>query len=140
MCGRRACGAAPSHIAQRHRRGPDLFQEQLQPQRTKILPIVAVFRLGAALGPAGLELHPAPILVHALARFLVDEFDLRPVDLVERDARLARLDLRLERFIELVQRGFLQVHELRQVQIVELLEMMPQRRIHFGFAVVGSRT
>ena len=122
------------HIAQRHRRGADLFQEELQPQRTEVLAVVAVFRLGRAPGLAGLELHPAPILVHALAGLLVDEFNLRPVDLVERHARFARLNLRLERLVELVQRGLLQIHELRQVQVVEFLEMMPQRGIHLGFA------
>ena len=74
------------------------------------------------------------MLVHPLPGFLVKEFNLWPVNSVQRDARLARLDLRLERFAELLQRGFLQVHGFRQAQVVKFLQMMPQRGIHFGFA------
>ena len=63
----------------------------------------------------------------------MDELKLRPVNLVEGDARLARLNLGFERFMELIQRCLLQIHELREVQIVEFLEMMPQRGIHLRF-------
>ncbi len=105
-------------VAQRHRRGADSLQEQLQPQRAEVFALVTVFRFLGGLGSAGLNLDPPPILVHTLTGLFVDEFNLRPIDFVEYDARLARLNLRLERFIELIQRRLLQIHKLRQVQIV----------------------
>ena len=58
---------------------------------------------------------PPAILVHPLQGTLADELDLRPVDFVERHARLAGLDLRLERVVELIKRRFAQVHDFGKV-------------------------
>ena len=42
-----------------------------------------------------------------------------------------------ERFAKLIKRRFLQVHGLRQVEIVKFLEMMPQRGIDLSLAGGG---
>ena len=44
------------------------------------------------------------------------------------------LYLRLERLMELVERGLAQVDELGQGQVVELFEVMTQRGVYLGFA------
>ena len=85
----------------------------------------------------GNNCNPAAILVDALSCFFVDELDLRPIDFVQDYSRLARLDLRPEIFAKLVERCFLEIDELRQVQIVEFLEMMAEGGIHLGFAAGG---
>ena len=96
MCGMARLRGGPGDIAQGHGRGPDFLQEQLQPERTEIFPVVAVFGLGGAAGAAGLDLHPPPVLIHALPGFFMNQLNLRPVDFVQRHAGLAGLDLRLE--------------------------------------------
>jgi hypothetical protein len=45
----------------------------------------------------------------------MNELDLRSVDLVERHAGLARLNLRPEGLVKLIERSFLQIHKFRQV-------------------------
>ena len=44
-------------------------------------------------------------------------------------ARICACELR----VKLLQRRLSQIDDLRQIQAVELLEMMPQRRVHLGF-------
>ena len=122
------------HIPQRQRRGPHLFKEELQAERAQVFAIVAVFRLGHAFGAAGGEFHSPAVLVHALAGLFMDEFDLRAVNLVEGHARFAGLNLGFERIVKLIERSLLQIHDLRQVQVVEFLEMMPQRGIYLRLA------
>src|SRR6185503_20056558 len=55
-------------------------------------------------------------------------------NLVERHARFARLNLRLEGLVKLVEGRFLQIHEFRQAQVVKFLQKMPQHRVDFRFA------
>src|SRR5204863_6740768 len=64
-------------VAHGHRCGPDLLQEKLQTEWTKIPGVVAVFRLGRASAPARLELHPAAILIDALPGLFMNELNLR---------------------------------------------------------------
>src|SRR5205814_6778737 len=120
--------------AQRHRRGTDFLQKQLQAQRMEMLAIVTAIRFYSASCPARLKLDAAAILVHALPGLLVNEFNLRAINLIERHPWFARLDLRLERIVELVKRSFFQIDDLRQAQVVEMLEMIPQRGVDLGLA------
>src|SRR5437899_502396 len=113
------------YLAQWHWRRAHFVQEELQAQRPKIFPFVTVIWFRRASGATRVKFHAPQILVHALASFLVDQFDLRTVNLVQRYARLARLNLGLQSLVELVERRFLQIDKLWQIQVVKLLQVMP---------------
>ncbi len=63
----------------------------------------------------------------------MDELDLWFIDLIERNSRLARLNLRFEQLMKVLERRFPEVNGLRQIQIVKLLQIVAQCRIYLGF-------
>ena len=64
----------------------------------------------------------------------MNEFDARPVSFIESDARFTGVNLGFDQIKKLVQRGFTQIDGFREFQVITLCEVMPQRRIYFGFA------
>ncbi len=57
---------------------------------------------------------------------------MRPIDFTQRDRLFAGVDLRGEKFVELVQRRLVQVDRLGQIEIVKLAQMVAEHRVYLG--------
>ncbi len=67
----------------------------------------------------------------------MDQFDSRPVNLVECNCRLTGRDPLRQEVIELFQSRGRQIDHLRQFDAVELFELVPQDRIDLGLIRYG---
>ena len=104
--------------------------------------IVAVVEVLETADAAACQPGAAAILVQLAPCLVVDQLDPRPVDLVERNRRLAGRDLLGEVVEELIQIGRREVDHLGQVDVVELLELVPDDRVDLGlggnrFEIIG---
>ena len=124
-------------IAQRHGRGANLVQKQLQAKGTEIFAVVGIVRFYQRARFAGLQFLAATVLIHPLAGLFMDQINLDAIHLVQRHAGFAGVNLRLERVEKLVQRGFLEIDELGEIEIIKFLEMMPQGGVHLGLGGDG---
>ena len=120
------------HIAERRARGLHPTEKELQAQRPKPVAVVTVIKRVEPARAAIRQTLTSPKLIEPLLRPLVNQLDLRPVLLRQRHSRLTGTDLSSEQFIERIQIRFRQVHDLRQIQSVELFQVVTQRRIHLG--------
>ena len=123
-------------VTQRQRRGHDLLLEDLQAERAEVGLVIAVVHLGCGDATTAAS-HATAILIDTLLGLLVKELDARLLIEHEANARLAGMDLCLQLLMKGGECGAAQVDGLRQVEIVELLQVMAQRGVHLGHRVAG---
>ena len=78
------------------------------------------------------ELHPPAVLLEPLPGKGVDRFEPGVVERGKDNTRVAGVDLSAEHLVKGVKVTFVKVNGLGQVNVVELLEVMPEGGIDLG--------
>ena len=122
-------------LAQRQRAGLHALAEQGQAERPVVLALVAEIR-ALRVGPAAPAAAPL-VLLQALHRLAPDQLDRRPGLQAQFHAGLGGADLRGQVGVDRLDRDLVQVHAVRQLDVVQLAQVMAQRRIELGLAVLA---
>src|SRR5579862_5675705 len=101
----------------------------------EVLRLVAVVDVAQRTDAASGEPHPPPVLIEPPSRQSVHDADSRAIDLVEFDGRFAGANSTFQERVKLIQVRRGEVDAFWQVQIIQLLQMMPQHRIDLGLAL-----
>ena len=115
----------------------DAVEEELEAEWLEVVAAVAVVEVVVVAGTAG-DAAALEEPVEALAGGLLDEVDLRAVDLLKLDGGLAGFDLFFEGSVEGVDGGFGEVDGLGEVEVVELLEVVSEDGVDLGDGADGS--